>query len=145
VRAPRSQAASPARRRPGLFVSRCEFRRRLVGRIAYRYFLWRVLRQVRGQGIGHKPAALARDDFQHNLDTTAALLDPGPWLLGYGPYLCDFALLGELVYLQRTPAGGPMIAERPAIGAFLDRMRELRESRGAKKGSQASFGSLAPV
>ena len=53
--------------------------------------------------------------------------------IAYPYFLCDFAVLGELVYLQRTPAGGPLIAERPSIGAFLNRMRELREAKRVKK------------
>ncbi len=48
------------------------------------------------------------------------------------PIYAIFAVLGELVYLQRTPAGGPLIAERSSIGAFLNRMRELREAKRIK-------------
>lgn len=34
--------------------------------------------------------------------------------------------MSPLVYLRRTPVGGTATAQRPAIAAFLDRMRALQ-------------------
>ena len=97
----------------------------LIGRIAYSYYLRRVLGQIRGQGTLRKPPEHVARDLQRHLDAVEALAAPGPYLLGDRPYLCDFALWGQLNYLDRTPVGGAAIKARAAIGAYLARMRAL--------------------
>jgi glutathione S-transferase len=50
------------------------------------------------------------------------LLSPGPFVFGERPYLCDFALWGQLAYLNRTPVGGQALNGRRRIIAFLRRL-----------------------
>jgi glutathione S-transferase len=107
------------------------FGRSLAGRIAYHFYLRRILGQLKGQGTGRKsPDDVARD-LDRQLDAAAALVTPGPFLLGEQPFLCDFALWGQLEYLRRTPVGGAATAARSAIGAYIDRVAawQGREAR----------------
>ena len=101
------------------------FGKSLKGRIAYRYYLRLVLKQLRGQGTLRKPPDHVARDLERHLEAVAALLDPGPFVLGDRPYLCDFALWGQLNYLRRTPAGGSAIDGRKAIAAYIDRVGAL--------------------
>lgn len=98
------------------------FGRSLRGRLTYRFYLRRILAQLRGQGTLRKPPEHVARDLNRHLDAIEALLTPGPYVLGEGPYLCDFALWGQLNYLYRTPVGGHAIRQRPLIGAYLKRM-----------------------
>ena len=96
----------------------------LKGRLVYRYYLRRILGQIRGQGTLRKPPEHVARDLERNLDAIQAMLTSGPYLLGDKPYLCDFALWGQLNYLNRTPAGGKAIGRRPALTAYLERLTE---------------------
>lgn len=104
------------------------FGRSLIGRAAYFVIRRRVRAQLLGQGTARKPAAHVRADLDRELDAIAALLAPGPFLLGDQPYLCDFALAGQLVYMSRPPVTRTALEKRPVIGAYLERMRGLRAS-----------------
>jgi glutathione S-transferase len=84
--------------------------------------------QARGQGTARKPPEHVAADLERHLDQLEALLADQAYLLGDAPLLCDFALCGQLVYLQRTPHGAAVIARRPTLGAFLERMRALRST-----------------
>lgn len=95
------------------------FGRSLKGWIAYRFYLGRILGQLRGQGTLRKPPEHVRCDLERHLDAVEGLLEPGPFLFGEIPYLCDFALWGQLNYLNKTPVGGEAIGRRPAIAAFI--------------------------
>jgi len=102
------------------------FGRSPLGRLTYQFFQRRIHAQLRGQGTGRKPREHIERDLARNLDAAEALTAGGAFLLGDRPHLCDFALMGQLVYLQRTPVGGAALAGRPAITAYLERMKGLR-------------------
>jgi glutathione S-transferase len=91
----------------------------LKGRIAYLFYLRRILSQLRGQGTLRKPPEHVAKDLERQLDAVDALLTQGPYVLGDQPYLCDFALWGQLNYLNRTPVGKATIGTRPAIKHFI--------------------------
>jgi glutathione S-transferase len=98
----------------------------VAGALLYRFFLRRILRQLWGQGTGRKSPAHVRADLDRHLDAIEALIGDRPFALGDAPYLCDFALLGQLVYLARTPVGGRALAGRPGLQAYLDRLKSRR-------------------
>ena len=104
------------------------FGKSLTGRLAYRFYLWRVLGQVKGQGTLRKPPDHVRRDLDRHLEAIDALLDPGPYLLGDAPYLCDFALWGQVNYLSRTPVGAKAMQGRAGIDRFRQRMKAAAQS-----------------
>ena len=99
------------------------FGKSVKGRLAYRFYLRRILRQLRGQGILRKTPQHVASDLERNLDAIERLLAPGPYLLGEAPYLCDFALWGQLTYLSRTPVGSAAIASRATVRDYIPRIR----------------------
>ena len=111
------------------------FGRSLVGRAAYLFFRRRVRRQVLGQGTARKSADHVLADLTRELDAIEGLLSPGPFLLGDRPFLCDFALLGQLVYMSRPPKTKAALDGRVAIQAYMNRMRALR---AAPKGAEVA-------
>lgn len=89
--------------------------------LAYR----RLIRgQVRHQGTGRKTSAHIEADLSRHLDAAQALLASGPYLLGDRPWLCDFALFGELRFLGFSKPGAAVLAQRPVLSAFLERVRQ---------------------
>jgi glutathione S-transferase len=101
------------------------FGKSLTGRIAYRFYLRRILGQLRGQGTLRKPPEHVARDLERQLDAVEAMLTPGPYVLGQSPYLCDFALWGQLKYLNKTPVGGTAMTGRPPILDYLKRVERL--------------------
>ena len=67
-----------------------------------------------------------RRDLDRNLDAAEALVGKGPYVFGEKPYLCDFALWGQLNYLNRTPVAGEAIRGRTGLEAFLKRFGDRR-------------------
>jgi glutathione S-transferase len=102
------------------------FGRGVLARAAYQYYKRVVLKQIKGHGTSRKTPEHVRSDLKRQLDALAALVNPGPFLLGEKPFLCDFAIGGQLVYLGRTPVGARLLAEQPAIDAYRDRLKGLR-------------------
>lgn len=98
-----------------------KFGKSLKGRLIYRYYLRLILKQLRGHGTLRKSPAYVQRDLERDLDAIEQLLTPGPYLLGAQPYLCDFALWGQLEYLRRTPVGGQAMNGREHVIDFLRR------------------------
>jgi glutathione S-transferase len=103
------------------------FGKSLSGRITYQFYLRRILGQIRGQGTLRKSPEHVRRDLERHLDSIEGILAPRPYLLGDRPYLCDFALWGQLNYLNRTPVGGEAIKPRQSIGSYIVRMKPAGE------------------
>jgi glutathione S-transferase len=93
----------------------------LKGRIAYLYYSRLITRQLAGQGTLRKSREHLRADLERNLDAVEQMLDPGPYVLGDEPFLCDFALWGQLSYLNRTPVGRRAISNRRLVAAYVVR------------------------
>jgi glutathione S-transferase len=101
----------------------------LMGIVAYRFYLRRILSQLKGQGTLRKSPVHVRHDMERHLSAVEGLLRPGPYVFGKAPYLCDFALWGQLAYLNRTPVGAEAIKGRRAIEQFLDRLGAVTSPR----------------
>lgn len=82
--------------------------------------------QLHAQGVGRKAPEQVATDLDRALQSIAALVDSTPYLLGDAPYLCDFSVMGQLVYLVRTPTGEKSIARFASVVRYLDRMKALR-------------------
>lgn len=102
------------------------FGRSVSGRATALVYARLIQQQLRGQGLGRKTEPQVRRDLERALDTVTGLLEPGPWLLGDGPYLCDFAVASQVLYVSRTPVGGPAVAARPRLAAYLEAMKTAR-------------------
>ncbi len=100
----------------------------LLGRIAYRAYLWRIRLQLRGQGTGRKTPAHIEADLLRHLEHANALLADGPFLFGEQPWLCDFALFGQLAFLLRAHASRGFVKAHPRLLDFVERMRALGAS-----------------
>ena len=98
------------------------FARSWLGRLAFRPYLVRIERQLRGHGLARKTPAHVRRDLDRNLDAVEALLAGRDFLLGDEPYLCDFALAGQLAYLTRAASLRQILAERPNAARFVARI-----------------------
>jgi glutathione S-transferase len=107
----------------------------LYARAMYRFYLHRVRKQTKGQGTARKPVDHVRKDLERHLDAVEQLVRPGLYLLDERPYLCDFAMLGQLTYLGRTPEGSRTLAARPAIQQYLERLKAHRSSSVEPSGS----------
>jgi glutathione S-transferase len=102
-----------------------KFGRSLKGRLIYRFYLRRILQQLRGQGALRKSPEHVHRDIERNLAAVEGLLTPGPFVFGDKPYLCDFALWGQLEYLRRTPAGGLALQGRTHVVDFIRRLTPI--------------------
>jgi len=105
------------------------FGRSPAGRLAYAVYLRRILRQLKGQGTSRKPPAHVRADLDRQLDAIDGLLADGPFLLGADPWLCDFALYGQLLYVGRTPVGAAAMAAHPRLATWLAAMKARTRPR----------------
>ena len=95
----------------------------VMGTFVYRLYLRRILGQLEGQGTSRKSPEHVARDLERQLDAVEGLLSPGPYVLGDTPMLCDFALWGQLAYLNRTPVGGKAMAGRQPILDYLERLK----------------------
>jgi glutathione S-transferase len=102
------------------------FGKSLRAHMVYRLYLRRILAQLRGQGTLRKPPEHVRRDLDRHLDAIERMLSRRKFLLGDQPWLCDFALWGQLNYLARTPIGAEAIRGRKPIEAFIDRLAPPR-------------------
>lgn len=101
--------------------ARAFFSRTLVGRVAFWPYLARIERQLTGHGLGRKPVERIRADLERNLDAFEVMLAGRDFLLGSGPYLCDFALVSQLAYLTLAPATQDVVAGRPNLARLMAR------------------------
>lgn len=99
------------------------FARSWLGRLAFRPYLLRIERQLRGHGIARKSPAHIAGDLDRNLDAVDELLAGREFLIGDVPYLCDFAVAAQLVYLMRAPATKDALAGRPNASRLVERLR----------------------
>jgi glutathione S-transferase len=100
----------------------------VVGHVTYPLFLRRVRAQVQGQGTGRKPPEQLARDLERHLDAIDDMLAGRAFLLDGGPFLCDFALNAQLVYLSRTPVGGRALRDRTSVARYMENMRSLRDA-----------------
>ena len=97
-----------------------------LGIAARLFYQRRIAKQLRGQGTGRKSPAQISADLRHELDALTAILGEQPYLLGQVPYLCDFAVNAQLVYISRPPASAEILREFSALRSYMERMKTLR-------------------
>jgi glutathione S-transferase len=90
------------------------------------FYQRRIAAQLRGQGTGRKALGHITADLNREFASLAAMLTGQPFLLGDKPYLCDFAINAQLVYMSRPPASAEVLREYGPLAAYMERMKALR-------------------
>jgi len=98
------------------------------------FYQRRIAAQLRGQGTGRKSAGHIASDLRRELAALTGMLVGQPFLLGAQPYLCDFAVNAQLVYMSRPPGSAEILGEYPALAAYMERMKSLRAAPGQAGG-----------
>jgi glutathione S-transferase len=104
------------------------FGRTPLGLAARMFYQRRIATQLRGQGTGRKSVSQLTADLRREFTALSGMLDGRPYLLGEKPYLCDFAVNAQLVYMTRPPASAEILREFDALGGYMERMKALRPS-----------------
>lgn len=89
------------------------------------FYQRRISRQLLGQGTARKSPAHIAMDLRREFESLAGMLARQPFLLGDQPYLCDFAVNAQLVYLSRPPGSAEILREFEALVAYMDRMKAV--------------------
>lgn len=100
-----------------------------LGIAARLFYQRRIAAQLRGQGTGRKSLAHITADLRREFACLSSLLADQPFLLGGKPYLCDFAVNAQLVYMSRPPGSAEVLREYGVLGAYMERMKALRPAR----------------
>lgn len=95
----------------------------ILGRFFQARYSYLIMKQMKGQGTLRKSPEHVYSDLLRQVSAIEDLLKPGPFLLGSSPYLCDFALLGQLIYLGRTPVGAKVLEGKAVIDLFRKSMK----------------------
>jgi glutathione S-transferase len=102
-----------------------------LGVAARLFYQRRIVKQLRGQGTARKPLAHIVIDLRREFGSLTAMLGHHPFLLGDKPYLCDFAVNAQLVYMSRPPGSAEILREFGLLSGYMDRMKALRpDSKG---------------
>lgn len=104
-----------------------------LGTAARLFYQHRIAAQLRGQGTGRKSVTQIAADLRREFDALTRILAGRPYLLGDRPYLCDFAVNAQLVYMSRPPASAEILREFSALGGYMERMKALRSAAPAER------------
>jgi glutathione S-transferase len=102
------------------------FGRTPLGVAARMFYQRRIAAQLRGQGTARKSVSQIAADLRREFTALTGMLDARPFLLGDKPYLCDFAVNAQLVYMARPPASAEILREFRPLGEYMERMKALR-------------------
>lgn len=97
-----------------------------LGVAARLFYQRRIAAQLRGQGTGRKSLSQITADLRREFTSLTAMLADQPFLLGEKPYLCDFAVNAQLVYMSRPPGSAEILREYDVLRAYMERMKALR-------------------
>ncbi len=104
-----------------------------LGIAARLFYQRRIAAQLRGQGTGRKSLIQITADLRREFSALTAILGGHPYLLGERPYLCDFAVNAQLVYMSRPPTSAEILNEFGALGTYMGRMKALRPVATAER------------
>ena len=83
--------------------------------------------QGSAQTTGHRTPLQIEQDLRRHLAHASALLADAPFVLGDEPWLCDFALFGQLAFLLQEPASGERVQQHPRLLDYVKRVNALNE------------------
>ena len=82
--------------------------------------------QRSAQNHGRRTPLQIEQDLRRHLAHASALLADAPFVLGNEPWLCDFALFGQLAFLLQEPGSGERVQQHPRLLDYVKRMHALR-------------------
>jgi glutathione S-transferase len=92
-------------------------------KLAARWIIPSHMRGVlRGQGLGRKTTEAVCDDLRRELTAIEDYLGDGKFLLGDAISLADIAVFAQLHCIRGTPEGGAIVADRPVVARWMDRV-----------------------
>ena len=95
-------------------------------------------------GVSDAVASVLEGSLARTLDALQQVLQVSPFLLGSRPACADFALAAQLEELAHGPTAQAQLSARPAVSAYLARMRAA-EGEGAFAGASAQITLLRPL
>ena len=95
------------------------------------FYQRRIAAQLRGQGTGRKALGHITADLNREFASLTAVLANQPFLLGDRPYLCDFAINAQLVYMSRPAGSAEVLRQYGTLAAYMERMKALRPAASA--------------
>lgn len=104
-----------------------------LGIAARLFYQRRIAAQLRGQGTGRKSPSHITTDLRREFTSLTVMLAEQPFLLGDKPYLCDFAVNAQLVYMSRPPGSAEVLREYGVLGAYMERMKALRPATSGSR------------
>lgn len=102
---------------------------KFIARIAPRHVMNTYGKVARAQGIGAKQRPHLLSDLERNLDAIIHWLGDKEWLVGDALTLADIAVAVQLFCIEGTVEGGPLIAARPTLAAWLRRTEKVTAAR----------------
>jgi glutathione S-transferase len=97
-----------------------------------------VRKQCEAQGVGRKPEAMVLRDVQRHLEALAAWLGGKTWLVGSALSLADLAVYAQLRCIGCSEEGHAIIAQRPAVAAWMARVAEVTAPQASAPVTSAS-------
>jgi glutathione S-transferase len=81
-----------------------------------------VRQQLAKQGVGRKSDAQVLAEVQRHLDAVGDFVADKQWLVGDALTMADLAVFAQLHCIRGTDEGGRMVASRPALAAWMERV-----------------------
>lgn len=95
-------------------------------------------------GVSDAAAPVLESSLARTLDALQQVFQATPFLLGSRPACADFALAAQLEELAHGPTAQAQIGARPAVSAYLERMR-APDGEGVFAAASARITALRPL
>lgn len=97
--------------------------------------------QVSSQGVGKRPLDVVLRDVERHVDALAGILGDGAWLVGDWLTIADVSVFAQLFCIRASDEGGRIVAARPAVAAWMDRVDRATAPGAGLAAAAAGAGS----
>ncbi|MBY0279474.1 glutathione S-transferase family protein [Candidatus Binatia bacterium] len=91
--------------------------------------------QVSSQGVGKRPLDVVLRDVERHVDALAGILGDGAWLVGDRLTIADVSVFAQLFCIRASDEGGRIVAARPAVAAWMERVDRATAPGAAAAGA----------
>lgn len=105
----------------------------LLKAVAPRQVMQRYGKVVAAQGLGAMPRPQLLRHLDRNIAAVDGWLGDGDWLVGGSLSLADIAVSVQLACIDGTVEGAPLLAARPRLKTWMDRVRGATAPQGAPR------------